>query len=372
MLATLAIDCLALAVILISSPLRGPGRLLGPSALCGFMLFGIFAIRPLAAHADDFNFYGLDASSGAGYAEKVGTIALVSMAFGAVLAGSKGGVVRPLRAKLPGPSLVARSPWVVVGLAVLGGLVTAVILVLLGGTSAVHGFFVAGRSAQLSRVLAGLPTFVSMISFLGSAASAVYAATVVPRRKFSRLEVFVLSLAIGMSFLLNVSTGNRRALIPILLVPASVVLLGRGGRVSGKVLLVAGLGVVFFATLPFVRSEGARPGTNVFVASTQFATANGFSTVAHDFFVSYDTEMLQLRRICRPSARDVGAVWGRSSGLRRVGDVPVSGQARAQRKLRMSCSNDSSATHARKEYAPSLRRQVFCCLTSDSLASSSG
>jgi oligosaccharide repeat unit polymerase len=255
------------------------------------MLLSIFAIRPLVASGDDFDLYGLDASSGAGYAEKVGTIALVCLALGAVLARTKRSIMWPLRAEAEPSRRELRSPWAVVALAVAGGVVTVAVLALIGGSAALHGYFVSGRSAQLTSALSGLPTFVSMISFLGAAAAAVYAAVIVQSRRFTRREVAILSFGIAVSFLLNVSTGNRRALIPIILVPISVVLLARAGRLS-KVIL--GLGVVaifFFATLPFVRSEGARPGANVFAASTQFATANGLGLVAHDFFVSYDTEM---------------------------------------------------------------------------------
>src|SRR4051794_30470786 len=257
-----------------------------------FDALSIFALRPLVAQSENYNFYGLDAYPGAGFALKAGTMGLVFFALGCLLGSRHRERTASVDLVQVDNDALKRAGRRVLLVALVGASLTLAVLILFGGPKAVGDFLLHGRSSALNQLLANLPTFFSMIGFLGSAAASAYLA--LRSRVSARLaqrEVWLLAAAVGVSFLLNVSTGSRRALIPIVLVPLSVTFFVRKGAIPTRLLIFGGIAVLFFATLPFVRSEGARPQSNVFSASATYASGGGISAIAKGFFLSYDTEM---------------------------------------------------------------------------------
>ena len=286
------ITLLLSAAVVATAPSRGAGRVVSITGLSVIMLLSIFVFRPLMATQPDYSFYGYDASSGARYASVVGLLAISGYSLGAVLTSMMARSLRhaPASNRSLKRSLKPRAGRRLILFCLAGCAAYTFILLLVGGPSSLVDFLIAGRSAGAAANVGGLPTIVVMISYAGSAGSAVFIAFH-PTGKLMRGEVAAVLVATGIAFLFSTSTGNRRALIPILLIPAGAWVF-RTKRTPPLRVFVAGLvALLFFLSLPFVRSQGARENSNVFQASSQYVFSGGISNSVKQFLVSYDTEM---------------------------------------------------------------------------------
>lgn len=287
----LSISTASLLLILWGSPAKGFNKLLTPSALGGLVLYSIFCIRPLLAQPEDFQFYGYDAGPGSSFASGVGLVAQVTFALGCVVA-------RTLRtrerqsAEAVCNDLRTGAIFRLLLLAVGGCAAYVVLLTALGGPQLALQSLSGGRSSDLKAAFGGLPTVVAMVSYMGSAAAtSLIAMRAKQGGKLRAAEGAAILAAIGLSFAFNLSGGNRRALIPILLVPLTAWIITTGRRMRLRAVLALALALLFFVTLPFVRSVGARPDQNILEASVDYAATGGLRGLGNDFFLSYDTEM---------------------------------------------------------------------------------
>lgn len=292
------LPCLVLVVTAVtigSAVYPGTARWLTPTSLAALILAAIFGIRPLMARsAVDFNFYGLDASPGLLRAELVGLLGSTALLIGAVWASYTGGRQREPQHAPVGPPVPAGrpSPLRVPLLAAAGAAGWLCSVAAFAGPSTV-ALLLAGRSAELSRRLAGYPTILVTLALLGSAATCVYIARFGRDRKLGRAELSALLLAIAISAVCVSLEGTRRFLLPALLGPVLARIFSNGGRLPRRALPVAGLVLLFLMTLPFVRSAGARhQGENVVSASARYYAGGGLGKTVQAFFLSYDTEML--------------------------------------------------------------------------------
>ncbi|RUR01226.1 hypothetical protein [Labedella endophytica] len=284
---------ITLLYMVATSPVRGLGRFVAPDTTAAVMLAMIFGVRPLFTDRFEIRtMYGLIPDTNAlDTAMTVGVVSLSFFGFGAFIA-----AVRPTRAAIFSKQSapierreVRLTAGGVLGISVFAiALYVAAIIVLAGPSSltALSG----GRSEDAT--LGGVPEFVLVIPMAGSVAATIFFIS----RRNRQIHVFELLLilaAIAISLTALSQLGNRRFLIPGLLIPLVAALIRSPVRLKAWHLVLGVVGFLFLAIVPMVRSAGARmPGENLLTASLRYFGDEGFRGVLTPVFASYDTEML--------------------------------------------------------------------------------
>ena len=150
-------------------------------------------------------------------------------------------------------------------ISVTGVVVWLLSIVVWGGIGVLSLEF-AGRSAALNAALLGYPTFGLSIALFGSAGATAYILRNARERRFSRGEVVSITFSICISAACTSLEGDRRYLLPAVLVPVGALVIARRGRIGGAVAaaLVAGLLVTMdIAGRAKCRGTHARPRCGV-------------------------------------------------------------------------------------------------------------
>lgn len=292
------------------------GPLLSPFSVAMFMLISIFGIRPILIVDDpDHLFYGFRVSDGFAASALVGTVAIVSLASGYAVS-SMGGdrqataMVRPVSAEGPRTSgfvhaVGSASATRVSVLTVIGLCLWAVAMTAAGGTSFLSAM-VGGRSTEVSESLVNLP-----ILFYCLPAGVVFATAfwrICREREYgalSRRDILVYWVTVVVGVVPPALLGNRRFILPCIVAAllATVMNGPRWGERVGIVRFAIGLvGFLAIATLPFVRSSGARDpeSSNLLGAMLAHVSDQGVVGVMSNYFRSYDTEMFDYIALVSP------------------------------------------------------------------------
>lgn len=299
-----------LIVVIMTSRTRGLSRFALPSSLMSLMLITIFGVRPLVLAAKGpSNFYDLLTFPGWTTAGQIGLVTGAAAAAGAVLGNlvpSRRASAATRRRSTPSDPKVegaAVTPilhknwrlrsWTATVLGVAGWLL---LVVLVSGPSGIQAQL-GGRSANATASVTGLPVIAFLLPLAGSIVSAIL--IVVQARggvnpQASRRAVLATSACLtAISVACTLGLGNRRFIIPALLIPLIAYILSNRAKFKLIPALLATVVLVFLAILPYVRAVGARrPGEGVFAAAWRyFEQGSGLSSVFTDYFTSYDTEM---------------------------------------------------------------------------------
>lgn len=326
----LIVAVLCVTAVIATCPVQGVGRFLAPETLAVLVLSFIFGARPVfkATMPDAIEASGRDpwylyeqpiTPLGWDIALWVGICALVTFTLGVVVLSFARRPGRPL-ARDTGPwSAQERvDTW---SFGATACLVTAVggTVINFGAIAAIAGpqtvlTMFGGRSAEST--VPGLPEAVVIAGMSGSLAAAVL---LISKRNTALLPAqwaaVVFSVALSV-FQVSLG-GNRRFLIPALLIPIIAFLVRKPQRVTLPWVVAAGIGAVFLAVVPMVRSAGARlPGENLFSASWRYITEEGPLASVLPVFTSYDTEMIDYIAVIAPRlGGDQPWGWGRGTLL---------------------------------------------------------
>ncbi|MDJ0029637.1 hypothetical protein QM583_21540 [Gordonia alkanivorans] len=286
------IGTVVLAYVLMSCPVSGLGRLVAPESQAIVVLYMIFSIRPMFADRfESRSIYGYIPSPEAQDAAiLVGIVGMLAFAIGVfLLSVSPGMKIKLGDARRPSDESL-RIPAVGVLIVAVGGVVLYFLVMLLLAGSEVVDTLKGGRSVDV--VLAGVPEIVLMIPMFGTIATAVF---LVSKRsvKLGFGEIGLLISSSGLSLFVLSQLGNRRFIIPALLIPLIAALVRRPVRIKVWHVVTGCLVFLFIATVPMVRSAGARlPGENLFTASWRHFGEVGVGGTLEPVFASFDTEML--------------------------------------------------------------------------------
>lgn len=313
----LVLSVSALIYVLWSSPLRGLSRFLAPDATAFAMLTAIFGIRPLFRDRFDMGgWYGMyipDESQEL-TATYVGMLAFTGLTLGVFLM-----TIRPTRRQILGDqaltaatgseSFTAARVLTVTGLA--AGLYIVMLIILAG--PAVLGQLSAGRSSDIA--LGGIPEIVMMLPMIGPVAAALF--FLVNRERAIILpQVAVILLSMLVSVVLLSQLGNRRFIIPAILIPLSAALIRKPVRIKLWHIVVGIVGVLFVAIIPMVRAAGARrPGESILSASFRYLQDEGVVGVLEPIFSSFDTEMFDYIAVASATLGDNSYGYGRGTIL---------------------------------------------------------
>lgn len=326
----LAVALLAVVTVVATCPVEGVGRFIAPDSLAVFVLAAIFGIRPVlkatmastiqASGKLPWHLYGHPISQdGWDTAVWVGIVALLAYTVGATgltcsgVRGSRRLTQRDIRRRTRQGDQWSFGAMACVVTALAGtGLYFGVIAVLAGSQAVVTLF--GGRSADTT--LPGLPEAVAIAGLSGSLAAAIL---MISRRERKLLPPHwaAIAFAILLSVIQVSLGGNRRFLIPAVLIPMIAWLIRRPRRITLPWVAVGIAGGVFLSVVPMVRSAGARlPGENLFTASWRYVAEEGVLGSLLPVFTSYDTEMIDYIAVVAPTlggSQPLG--WGRGTVL---------------------------------------------------------
>lgn len=286
-----------LLVAIMTSPMKGVGRFLAPDVQSALILFMIFGVRPwIPDRLEGKGLYGIDPSKeGMEVALAAGLVAAFAFACGLLVAR----LVRLRGHDMAGHSRISRwrsrperhrmtvgktLVWALVG----AGAYSAAVIAASGfeGLSVLSG----GRSEEAT--IAGFPEFLAMLPISGPVAIAFFLVQERCRPILMR-EWVMLSLPLGVSLGFVSMLGQRRFMIPCLLIPLLGYCLGRVVRVKWWHIATGFTGLLTLATVPMVRSAGARrPGEELIGATIRYVGEEGLVGTLRPVIASYDTEML--------------------------------------------------------------------------------
>ncbi|MET4899398.1 O-antigen ligase [Paenarthrobacter sp. CC6] len=314
---SLLLGATCLLYILCTNPVHGLGRFLAPDTMVIVTMFSIFSIRPLFEDRFEIRtIYGIvpDAAS-IDAAILVGIVFMTSFTIAVFL-----NRIRPQSHKrlisldehLDRRELrITASKTVMTALAAFA--VYLATLTILSGP-AVFARLAAGRSSDAG--LGGVPEIVMILPMAGSICAALF---ILSRRKnaITRKEWLILSAAPLISVMALSQLGNRRFLIPAILIPVVVALIRKPVRVKFSHIAAAIVAFLMLAIIPMVRSAGARiKGEGLLEASWRYFQSEGLQGVLTPVFASYDTEMLDyIAIISHPLGNAIPYGFGRGTVL---------------------------------------------------------
>lgn len=281
------------------------------------MLFAIFGVRPLFYDRfDEEAWYGkyMPSPEGETLALFVGLTAMVGIGIGAAM--MNGRVAKARRkyrhsaTQLHAPIRFTAKEVLLATLAATGAYVA--VLTLMAG-SQIFSQLRQGRSAEVT--IGGVPEIVLMVPMTGSTAAAIFLLAN-RSRKISKTEFIVLLVSISISIALVSQLGNRRFIIPTILIPVIASLIRRPTRVRLWHIPAALIAVLMMAIIPMIRAAGARnPNESMLEAAWRYLRDEGISGTIRPIFASYDTEMFDYVAILAPRMHEEGYGWGRGTIL---------------------------------------------------------
>ncbi|STX04943.1 Uncharacterised protein [Kocuria rosea] len=281
------------------------------------MLFAIFGIRPLFYDRfDEEAWYGkyMPSPEGETLALLVGLTAIAGIGIGAAMMNGRAAKARKKHrsfgSQFRAPIRFTAKEVLLATLAASGAYVG--VLTLMAG-SQIFSQLRQGRSAEVA--IGGLPEIVLMVPMTGSTAAAIFLLAN-RHRKLSKAEFIVLLASISTSIALVSQLGNRRFIIPTILIPVVASLIRRPARVRLWHIPAALITVLIMATIPMVRAAGARnPNESLLGAAWRYLRDEGISGTIRPIFASYDTEMFDYVAILAPRMQEEGYGWGRGTLL---------------------------------------------------------
>lgn len=316
-------DLVPVVLIIATTPLRGLSRVLAPDTQVAVMLFAIFAIRPLftnrfeASKSIYSGFYGFVPTRDEQIAASiVGVLLLWSIAVGAVWF-SQWRKWSPLRnlteeTERRPPDGSTHLPYARAVFIALGGLSLYLLaLIYYRGLGTVLAM-PRGRNAEVAPQ--GVPEILDVFPLAGSLAAAtlILMAQSRPIPVRARIAVF---LCTSFSVVAVSQLGNRRFMIPAVMIVLTALLMRKMAPLrlwhafAGVVLLAV------FAVVPFVRSEGNRPGENLAEAIVRYLGDFGFIAVFRNIFTTYDTEMYDYIAVVSSRLESGRADFGWGRGI---------------------------------------------------------
>jgi hypothetical protein len=178
------------------------------------------------------------------------------------------------------------------GLALVVLAVTLFALYLSTAGSVSHGFrlFAAGRSAAQSAAFNSPSEYLSAAPILAACAAITF--VVIFARALSRTQAIVLIACASFPVFVFSLVGNRRFIIPSILVPLVSYYLALDKRPAGRrILVVAVISFLVIATIPYARTSGAREQAGGAVPIFVSAVTSPARTVDR-FLAGSDTEMI--------------------------------------------------------------------------------
>lgn len=298
---------------------RGP--ILAPFSLSLLMLVSIFGMRPLfMIKYDEFDFYGLDVTSGFNATARTGFVAtaVLCVAYWVSRITDKD---RTVDAEPPPPS-GRRPPGLRTATMVCLGTVAAWFLFMayIGGGPGYIALLFRGKSPEAISTLGNTPAAVFCIPIAGAVVVACARIHLERERRLTAREKMFYWGAIAATTVPASSLGGRRFLIPCLLVALIAVVYGRWARpVTLPMAGFSAAALFILAAIPFVRSSGARRGsTDLVGALGDYFGATGLMGTLKSFFVSYDTEGFEYVAYVVPR---IGSSLSYGYGRGTVGDL---------------------------------------------------
>ncbi len=290
---TLLVGCIS---ILIATRLKA-GPLVSPFSVSMIMLMAIFGVRPLLIADDpEHSFYGRALGEEVWFATVLGFIGVIGLSAGyffRFLVVSKKPSAKQVQEKASRFEIRLESSAVIliaIGAVLLWG---AIMAVRFGGTGVIS-LMSEGRSSDVSDLLAGLPVAVYALPAAAAFVATYWRITTERNRALVGREKWIFWASMAISIIPPAMLGNRRFILPCI-IGAVLAATSRGWNKPVKIRIIIGtfIGFVVLASIPYIRSAGARTGdTSFFGALSEFIQNEGVSGVFTNFFTSYDTEML--------------------------------------------------------------------------------
>jgi len=285
------------------------GAMLAPFSIALLLLVAIFGIRPLVLAAEqNWWFNGADVGDGAVLAAGVGFWAIAALVAGYATARLAMARKAPNDA-IPTPDAVPRSLVRMSSAALLAAACTGawfVAMILIGGGTSFLRQLAEGRSADVSRILDGVPVLISAVPVAGVVVLAVCRLRITAFRRLSTGEELWFWAAIALATVPPLALGNRRLLLPVALIALVAVARPKWDKRPPLFgLLLAGVAALVVAAIPFVRSAGSRStSSDLLGALALYFNTNGIGETMRSFFVSYDTEMFSYIALVGPMLGD--------------------------------------------------------------------
>jgi hypothetical protein len=284
------------------------GHLLSPFSIAVLLLVAIFGVRPLILAAEqDWWFNGVNVVGGSSLAATVGLCAVIALCFGYGLGRLilLQGLSQPARVGMVEVASTVRRDVSIEVAALVAAACTAlwfVAMIAIGGGTAFLAQLAAGRSADVNRVLDGVPVLVSAIPVAGVVVLAACRLRISAARPISRRESLWYWGAIALALVPPLTLGNRRLLLPVAIVALlAVVRPTWNRRVPALGVAAAAASGLVVAAIPFVRSAGSRSTSPDLVGALgAYFEDNGVIETVRSFFVSYDTEMFSYIAMVGP------------------------------------------------------------------------
>jgi oligosaccharide repeat unit polymerase len=268
------------------------GMMFAPASVTLLILISVFGVRPLLSlQSRELEFYGYSIRGGFNSAAFLGFVAVLSFAIAYGLTpprrrngqfndSSEGSGSEPGIA-LPALTAVA-----------LSGAWIAAMIAYGGGLSFLSHLF-AGRSAAVSRHLEGMPIVIAALPSIGAVVLAVSVIRTLRTRPMAGREILFATFALLASAIPPLALGNRRFLLPTLLVFALVFFYRRWNQRVRPTVLLTGFAILLaLISIPYIRSAGSRTGRTDFAgALAEYLSSRGPFGALEDYFVGYDTEM---------------------------------------------------------------------------------
>jgi hypothetical protein len=319
------VNLVPVAIVIASCPLRGLSRVLAPDTQLVAVLYAIFAIRPLFSQrfqASESNlyrgFYGLlPTYEGQMTASLVGMLLLWSIAIGAFFRSQwrNGADPRYYRSPALNPLLVnanmASLPHVRALICAVAAIVLyfATLVTLLG----VARVLAMSRGRSAASAPQGLPEIVGILPLAGSIAAATII-LMARGRPIGFSTWLSISACTALSLVAVSQLGNRRFMIPSLLIVGTALLMRKPARIRLWHAAVGLLTLLIFAVVPYVRSEGNRNGLSFPQAIARYVGETGFSGTIRNIFTTYDTEMYDYIAVVAPRLASGRADYGYGAG----------------------------------------------------------
>lgn len=312
---SITLSLLSLLYVVASTPVKGVGRFLAPDTMAATMLVAIFGVRPL--FDDRFEggaWYGryVPSAEGETLSLLVGVLATVGLALGALATQGKVAHMAKRGNNHTGQSQhkVYFTAKRVLVTSLVSTLAYIIMLTALAGPS-IFRQLSRGRSSDLQ--LGGIPEIVMMTPMTASLSVAIFLLAH-RHRKLLGHEIVILLTAATSSLILFAQLGNRRFIIPAILIPAIAALVRKPMRVKLWHIAIAAVGIVLLAIIPMVRAAGARrPGEGLLAAAWRYLQNEGILGTIRPIFVSYDTEMFDYVAVAAPALEKLGFGVGRGT-----------------------------------------------------------
>jgi hypothetical protein len=304
------------ALVVASCPVSGLGRWLAPCSMAAIMLGMIFGIRPL--FTDRFqaaSWYGyIPSIEDQGNASIVGVVMSIALLLGTLMARTKSSATfLPRNEKaLPLLPTIEMKPTTCFWLTLSTALLYVTLLAAFAGPG-VFSLLMSGR-VNTDSPIKGVPEVIMIVPMTG----AICASVLILAKKTATTKASTILVAIlctGISFFLVSQLGNRRFIIPVLLMPVISALIIKPVRIKLWHIIVGFVGLIFIAVVPMVRAAGARlPNENIFTAAYRYFSDEGLLGVLTPIFSSYDTEMYDYIALVSGPLRSGSLDYGMGRG----------------------------------------------------------